>query len=153
MRLIFYTIGGIALGWWEGVVVVYIREILTKIAPDITKFTIQQLSKPLIITGGKYSLIFIEKTREISPILIILSISILCEKKILRKIACFFWIFAIWDLFYYITLKILTNWPDSFKTIDCLFLIPQPWIAPIWVPLSIMLIFLLTSGYIFKKVR
>ncbi|MCS7181411.1 MAG: hypothetical protein N2589_06695 [bacterium] len=154
MRLIFYIIIGLALGWWEGVVVIYIREILTALQPDLTKLTISQLTIPLIITREKgYSLLFIEKTREITPIIIILCFSFLCEKKIKRKIATFFLIFAIWDLFYYLTLKILINWPPSLKTIDCLFLIPSPWIAPVWVPIVIMVIFLLISGYIFKKVK
>lgn len=154
MKLFFYTLIGLALGWWEGVVVVYIREILTAIDPDLTKLTILQLTKPLIITGDKnYSLLFIEKTREIAPIFIIFCISGFCEKKFIRKFASFLWIFAIWDLFYYITLKILINWPPSLKTIDCLFLIPSPWIAPCWIPILVMLFFLFISGYIFKKVR
>ncbi|HOK56961.1 MAG TPA: hypothetical protein PKV21_04850 [bacterium] len=153
MRILLYTIVGLALGWWEGVVVVYIREILLNISPDLTKITINQLVKPLFVTHNKYSLLFIEKTREITPIIIILCISIFNEKKFIRKFAAFLWIFAIWDLFYYITLKILINWPSSLKTIDCLFLIPSPWIAPVWVPVSIMFIFLFISAYIFKNVK
>jgi len=154
MRLFFYTLIGIALGWWEGVVVVYIREILMNISPDITKITISQLSKPLIVTGTRnFSLIFVERTREVTPIITIFSFSLLLEKKLLRKLATFLWIFAIWDLFYYLTLKILINWPSSLKTIDCLFLIPKPWIAPVYVPISIMLLFLISSGYIFKKIK
>lgn len=154
MRLFFYTLIGIACGWWEGVVVIYIREILTKIQPDLTKLTILELTKPLVVTGNKsYSLLFIEKTREITPIIMIFCISILSEKKLIRKIATFFWIFAIWDLFYYITLKILIDWPPSLKTIDCLFLIPYPWIAPVWIPVCVMIFFLFVSGYIFKKIK
>lgn len=154
MNLFFYTLIGIALGWWEGVVVVYIREILTAIQPDLTKLTISQLTKSLFVTGNRnFSLLFVEKTREITPIIIIFCISTLCEKKFIRKFATFFWIFAIWDLFYYLTLKILINWPPSLKTIDCLFLIPSPWIAPVWVPIVVMILFLSISSYIFKKVR
>jgi hypothetical protein len=154
MRLLFYTLIGIALGWWEGVVVVYIREILMNISPDITKITISQLLKPLMVTGErKFSLIFVERTREIAPIFIIFAISLFSEKRIIKKLATFFWIFAIWDLTYYLTLKILINWPSSLKTIDCLFLIPKPWIAPVYVPISIMLLFLIFSGYIFKKIK
>jgi hypothetical protein len=154
MRLLFYTLIGIALGWWEAVVVVYIREILMNISPDITKITISQLLKPLMVTGErKFSLIFVERTREIAPIFIIFSISLFSEKRIIKKLATFFWIFAIWDLTYYLTLKILINWPSSLKTIDCLFLIPKPWIAPVYVPISIMLLFLIFSGYIFKKIK
>ena len=154
MRLFFYTLIGIALGWWEGVVVVYIREILMNISPDITKITISQLFTPLMVTRERnFSLIFVERTREIAPIIIIFSISLFLEKRPVRKLATFLWIFAIWDLFYYLTLKILINWPPSLKTIDCLFLIPKPWIAPVYVPIFIMFLFLISSGYIFKKIK
>lgn len=154
MRLFFITILGIALGWWEGVVVVYIREILSNYLSDITKLTIEQLKKPLNVAGNfGYSLLFIEKTREIAPIILIVLFSCLLEKRAIRKFALFLWLFAIWDIFYYITLKILINWPSSFFTVDCLFLIPFPWIAPIWVPLLVMFVFLLVSGYIFSHFK
>ncbi len=153
-KLLIYTLLGISLGWWEGVVVVYIREILLNISPDITEITISQMLKPLMVTGERnLSLIFIERTREIAPIIIIFSISLFFEKKPVRKLASFLWIFAIWDLIYYLTLKILIDWPKSFKTIDCLFLIPKPWFAPVYLPMLIMLLFLIFSGYIFKKFK
>jgi hypothetical protein len=49
----------------------------------------------------------------------------------------FLWTFAFWDLFYYLSLYILIKWPPKLTTIDVLFLIPMPWIAPVWFPLSI----------------
>ncbi len=103
MRVIFYTIIGLALGWWEGVVVVYIREILTAIQPNLTKLTILQLSKPLIVTGNKgYSLLFIEKTREITPIVIIFCLSVFCEKKFIRKLAILFCGFLLFGIYFII---------------------------------------------------
>ena len=38
---------------------------------------------------------------------------------------------------YYGSLYILIRWPPSLMTIDVLFLIPKPWIAPVWVPVTI----------------
>jgi len=55
----------------------------------------------------------------------------------LEKGVFFLWTFAFWDLFYYIYLYILIKWPPTFKTIDVLFLIPVPWIAPVWFPIGI----------------
>ena len=49
----------------------------------------------------------------------------------------FLWTFAFWDLFYYLSLYILIKWPPTFKTIDVLFLIPVPWIAPVWFPIGV----------------
>jgi hypothetical protein len=49
----------------------------------------------------------------------------------------FLWTFAFWDLFYYLSLYILIKWPPTFRTIDVLFLIPKPWIAPVWFPIGV----------------
>jgi len=49
----------------------------------------------------------------------------------------FLWTFAFWDLFYYVSLYVLIKWPPSLKTIDVLFLIPVPWIAPVWFPAGV----------------
>jgi hypothetical protein len=131
-----------AMGWWEGVVVVYIRKILQLSIPDLTKIVMGQIPADLI---------FIERTREIATIVILVAIAFLLEKKWRRRLAAFLWAFAVWDIFYYVTLKILINWPPSLSTVDCLFLIPCPWIAPVWVPLVTMAGFLVLSGYIFYK--
>ena len=44
------------------------------------------------------------------------------------------WAFAFWDIFYYVWLYALLRWPSGPTTIDVLFLIPRPWIAPVFVP-------------------
>jgi hypothetical protein len=55
----------------------------------------------------------------------------------LERVLYFLWTFAFWDLFYYISLYILIKWPPTFKTTDVLFLIPKPWIAPVWFPIGV----------------
>jgi hypothetical protein len=42
--------------------------------------------------------------------------------------------FGIWDLSYYLSLKLLIDWPASAWTWDILFLIPVPWAAPVLAP-------------------
>ena len=153
-KLFILTIFGAAMGWWEGVVVVYIREILSLRTMDLTKIIMEQIKRPLFVTGELgYSLIFIERTREVATIAILICIALLAEKKWFRKIAVFLWAFAVWDLVYYLALKILIGWPQDLNTIDCLFLIPKPWIAPVWVPVAVMVGFLVTAGVIFSKVH
>jgi len=41
----------------------------------------------------------------------------------------------VWDIFYYVGLKALLDWPGSLSAPDLLFLIPRPWYAPVWMPL------------------
>lgn len=39
-----------------------------------------------------------------------------------------------WDIFYYVWLKALHDWPSSLMSRDLLFLIPVPWVGPVWAP-------------------
>jgi hypothetical protein len=54
-----------------------------------------------------------------------------------ERAAAFLWTFAFWDLFYYAALYLLLRWPPTLTTLDVLFLIPVPWVAPVWVPIGI----------------
>jgi hypothetical protein len=53
--------------------------------------------------------------------------------------------FGTWDLFFYLFLKLLVNWPQSIMTWDILFLIPVPWVAPVLAP-SIVSITIVAAG-------
>jgi hypothetical protein len=61
----------------------------------------------------------------------------------------FLWTFAFWDLFYYLSLYLLIKWPPSFSTIDVLFLIPKPWIAPVWFPIGVSFLTILAIIILF----
>jgi len=142
-KLSIATIFGIAMGWLEAVTVVYIRKILyAEKVIDLTRVVVEQANSTVMR---------IEQTREVSTIIILVTLSLLIEKTWHRRLAIFLWVFAIWDIFYYIALKILINWPASLATIDCLFLIPAPWIAPVYVPVSISIIMLITSGFLLSR--
>ena len=79
----------------------------------------------------------IEITREAATIIMLVVIAYLVGITWLERGIFFLWTFAFWDLFYYVSLYILIKWPPSLKTIDVLFLIPKPWIAPVWFPVGV----------------
>ena len=66
-----------------------------------------------------------------ATILMLVILALLVGGKWLEKMVVFLWTFAFWDLFYYLSLYLLIKWPPSLTTIDVLFLIPRPWIAPV----------------------
>ncbi len=72
-----------------------------------------------------------EFAREFFTIVMFTCIAILAAKKFSERFAYLLYSFAVWDIFYYIWLKIILNWPDSLLTWDLLFLIPIPWIGPV----------------------
>ncbi len=133
-RMGLVTLLGIALGYLEAVVVVYLRRILPPLPWEVT--SIAEFNNLL----RSHGVLFLEQTREVSTIVILLAVALLMGRKRLEKLAFFLWVFAIWDIFYYIWLKVLIGWPPSLATIDCLFLIPGSWFAPVFVPLLTSLV-------------
>ncbi len=144
-KLICLSIFGIAFGFLEAVVVVYIRRILPE---DCWRLT---YDIPTLIQFLKdHKILFIEQTREVSTIIILACVAILSGTKLKERIAYFLWIFAFWDIFYYIFLKFWLSWPESLFTLDILFLIPLPWIAPVLLPIACSLLMMGVSIYLLK---
>ena len=54
--------------------------------------------------------------------------------------------FGVWDIFYYVFLRLLIGWPESLATWDLLFLVPVPWIGPVIAPVLVSLSMILAGG-------
>lgn len=134
-KLSLLAIFGIAMAHFEGVVVVYLRHALGLPDSESNKESIDKFPK-------KY--LRIEMTREAATIVMLVVIALLTGTSWLEKGIFFLWTFAFWDLFYYFSLFILIKWPQTFKTIDVLFLIPVPWIAPVWFPIGVSSVTIIT---------
>lgn len=128
IKLLLLALFGIAMAHFEGVVVVYLRKALGMLDSDGNKETVDEIPKRFLN---------IEMTREAATIIMLVVIAYLVGTTWLEKGVFFLWTFAFWDLFYYLSLYILIKWPPSLKTIDVLFLIPVPWIAPVWFPIGV----------------
>jgi hypothetical protein len=127
-KLILLAIFGIAMAHFEGVVVVYLRKALGMLDSESNKESIEKFPKRFLR---------IEMTREAATIMMLVIISYISGVTWIEKGIFFLWTFAFWDLFYYLSLYILIKWPPTLTTIDVLFLIPKPWIAPVWFPISV----------------
>jgi len=126
---------GIAFGYIEAAVVVYLRQIFH---PDgftfpMTVFGNDALSRQILLT---------EIGRETATIVLIFTGAWLFGRNHQQRIAYFMIIFAVWDIFYYVWLKVLLDWPASIMDWDILFLIPVTWASPVLYPalISIALI-------------
>ena len=127
-KFLLLAIFGIAMAHFEGVVVVYLRKILDINDSQSNKESLKDFPKQYL---------FIEKTREIATIVMLVTLALLVGETWLDMLIVFLWTFAFWDLFYYLSLYLLIKWPPTFTTIDVLFLIPRPWIAPVWFPIAV----------------
>jgi hypothetical protein len=95
----------------------------------------------------------IEYIREISTLVMLCCIGAIAGTNFLEKFSYFIYCFGIWDIFYYIWLKVLINWPSSLLTRDILFLIPVVWVGPVLAPVicSITMIILALCVLYFKS--
>ncbi|HEY4798398.1 MAG TPA: hypothetical protein VII99_04895, partial [Bacteroidia bacterium] len=119
---IWISLFSIAMGFLESAVVVYLRAIYYPRGFDFP------------LTNMNSLIAFTELGREAATIIMLAGIGIITGKNPTQRFAWFLYCFAIWDIFYYIFLKVLLNWPDSLFTWDILFLIPFPWVGPVICP-------------------
>jgi hypothetical protein len=127
-KLLLLAIFGIAMAHLEGVVVVYLRKALGMLDSESNLESIEKIP-------DRY--LKIEMTREAATIIMLLIIGYIAGGSWIDKGVFFLWTFAFWDLFYYLSLYILIRWPPKLTSIDVLFLIPKPWIAPVWFPIGV----------------
>ena len=129
-RFCIVIIFSIAFAYIEAAVVVYLRTIFhpSGFTFPLTEFGISPLWKRILLT---------EIAREAATIVLMLSASYLFGKNNQQRFAFFLTIFAVWDIFYYIWLKVLIDWPSSIIDWDILFLIPVAWAGPVLAPVII----------------
>lgn len=87
----------------------------------------------------------IELGREGATIVMLVSVGLLGGRRAAERFGIFAVAFGLWDLFYYLWLKLLLDWPASLGDWDLLFLIPAPWSAPVAAPCAVAL-FLAVGG-------
>ncbi len=133
--LLLLALFGIAMAHLEGVVVVYLRKALGMLDSESNKESLEKFPVRYL---------YIEMTREAATIIMLVVIALLAGNDWIEKGIFFLWTFAFWDLFYYLSLYILIKWPPKLTTIDVLFLIPKPWIAPVWFPIGVSAVTILT---------
>ena len=65
------------------------------------------------------------------------SVALAVARNLHEWIAAFAIAFGVWDIFFYVFLKLMIHWPESLSTWDILFLIPLPWVGPVWAPVLV----------------
>jgi hypothetical protein len=81
------------------------------------------------------SVVVIESWREFCTIVILSTVAWLAGSRADARFRAFLVAFGVWDITYYVTLW-LTSGSPGITSQDVLFLIPVPWIAPVWAAVS-----------------
>jgi len=87
----------------------------------------------------------VEVGRELATLVMIAAVGWIAGSRGLERLAWAAVVFGTWDLVYYAGLRVAIGWPPSLDTWDVLFLVPTPWVGPVWAPLVVSLA-LVVSG-------
>lgn len=119
-----------SMAYFESAVVVYLQRALS-----MTPATLFPLRDQTTL-GGLGS---IELGREVATLVMLATLGWLAGRTPLERLAWTSVAFGIWDIGYYFWLRVFIGWPTSLGTTDLLFLIPVPWVAPVWAPMLVSL--------------
>jgi hypothetical protein len=121
------TAFAIAMAYVESALVVYLRRLYYRERGGF--------DFPLVIIDTPTLLL--ELGREACTIVMLATVGIAAGRTKVGKFAFFLFLFGVWDIFYYVWLKVFLDWPASLLTWDVLFLIPVPWVGPVYAPVSV----------------
>ena len=127
---------GIAFGYLEASVVVYLRTIGGPIraAAGLPPQDLFPLLRPDRLTPAALTLVKTELAREAATLLMIAAVAWAVARGSASYLGAFILAFGVWDLTFYGWLRVLIGWPPSLLTWDILFLLPVPWASPVLAP-------------------
>ena len=117
----------VAMAYLESAIVVYLRRLYYPKGFDF----------PLVIID--IPTLLIEVGRETATMVMLATVGVAAGRTKVGKCAYFLYLFGVWDIFYYVWLKVFLDWPASLFTWDVLFLIPVPWVGPVLAPVTVAL--------------
>ena len=115
-----------AMAWVESAVVYYMRTMIDRIEP--------YQPNPLPVVGNMG---FAELVREAATMAMLLTVGVLAGRTWRSRLGYAAVAFGVWDILYYVYLKVLCGWPHSLLDWDILFLLPLPWWGPVLAPVAI----------------
>src|SRR6266540_1590340 len=103
----------VAMAWVEAAVVFYLRTLVNRIDP--------YQATPLPLAAG---LSQAELVREFATLVMLFAVGWLAGATWSSRLGYSTIAFGIWDIFYYVFLRVMTGWPKSLFDWDILFLLP-----------------------------
>ena len=147
----------IAFGFIEASVVIYLRAITGVVLgsglSEIGTFSSRFYREAQILPDFPADLLKVEVSREVATLVVLGCLASLTVSGLRERCAVFLWTFAIWDICYYLWLRIFVGWPSSLTTPDVLFLIPVPWRSQVWFPLIVSVIMMLAVMLVKRGAR
>jgi hypothetical protein len=137
----------LAFGWIEASVVVYLRAVGARDGSLAMAHPVVEAQAAFVALPE--ALVALEMAREACTILLLGAVAWLAGRRPADRAGAFLLSFGIWDLTYYAVLRLVLGWPESLGTWDVLFLIPRPWVAPVWAPVTAAALFVVAGTFLY----
>jgi hypothetical protein len=128
----------VAFGIAEAVVVIHLRSFLD---PNGDRF-------PLV--GFPAHLLRPEQIREAATLVVLGAAAGLSMPSPSGRLAAWLCLFGAWDLVYYGALRLMIGWPRTLGDWDLLFLLPVPWLGPVYAPVAIAVTMVVAGGLVLR---
>lgn len=138
-RLPAAVVFGVAFGWVEAVVVVYLRRLYY---PAGFHFPLAPLTAEM---AG------LEAAREFATLVMLAALAWAGARTHWGRLGLFAVAFGVWDLAYYAGLRIALGWPASLGDWDVLFLIPIIWTGPVWAPALVSVLLVVCGAVLHQR--
>jgi hypothetical protein len=96
-------------------------------------------------------LLIVELVREVATLVMLAAVGLAIAQNFRQWVAGFAIAFGVWDLCYYLFLKVLLDWPDTLLTWDLLFLLPVPWVGPVVAPVLVSVSLVGAGALVLKR--
>jgi hypothetical protein len=122
---------GLAMGYLEAAVVVYLRAALG-LGPELVGTAGDAMG-----TATVGAFLPAEIGREAATLVMIAAVGWLAGRSPVERLAWAAVAFGTWDIAYYVGLWVLIGWPESPLAWDVLFLVPATWVGPVIAPVGV----------------
>lgn len=135
---------GVSFGYVEAAVVIYLRALYEPVRQRLTPgrapgdlFPLVDRDRMVAEAPETARLLNVEVIREAATIVMLAAAAMLVAGERSLWLPAFSIAFGLWDVSFYLFLKLWINWPASLQTWDLLFLLPVPWAAPVLAPVIV----------------
>jgi hypothetical protein len=148
---------GVGFGYVEAAVVHYLRRILGDLPTGVhTAHTYLDLGFIAFVRPERAALVDpgltrVETVREAATLLMLGAVGWVAAETWRRRVAAFFVAFTVWDLTYYLFLRVLDGWPASVMDRDVFFLIPVAWVGPVLTALVLSTLVLAAASAVYLR--
>jgi hypothetical protein len=130
-RFLWISVYAIAFALVEAAIVVYLRGLLVVTDDNVALGSYEQM----------------EIWREAATLLMLLAVGWLAGKRWDERASYSLFAFGLWDIWYYIWLRVFLDWPVTLLDWDILFLIPLRWWGPVLAPTLIAALICITTFF------